>query len=158
MAVGSDSDKGLTLQNASAARTMPSASPLADLLPLRRGGCSSADSASAFGRPAGFARHWLVRSARVLAAAAALLCGVLALPATAQTPSVCDRTEQVRDAIVEEADVDDCAMVTVELLAGIRGRIDLNRAGITSLQSGDFAGLTGLTACGESRESGLAPA
>ena len=92
----------------------------------------------------------------MLAAAAALLCGVLALPATAQTPSVCDRTEQVRDAIVEEADVDDCAMVTVELLAGIRGGIHLSRAGITSLQSGDFAGLTSLRVL-ELNNNSLAP-
>ena len=42
---------------------------------------------------------------------------------------------------MEEADVDDCADVTAAHLAGIR-RLILRYAGITSLQSGDFAGLT----------------
>ena len=105
MAVGSDSDKGLTSQNASAVRTTPSAEAMTaprpreqrrppsppDRQPRRRGGVSSpcTHAASAAGRPAGparvrVARRGLARSARALAAAALLaLSGALALPATA---------------------------------------------------------------------------
>ena len=81
-------EKGLTLHNAPAWRTMPDASPLADLLPSRRGGSPSSETESA-GRPAGVAclggtRRGPVPSARALAAAALLaLAGALALPAMA---------------------------------------------------------------------------
>ena len=107
MVVGSDSDKGLTLQNASASRTTPSAEAVTaprpreqsdppsppDRRPSRRGGHPSPYiyAVSAAGRPAGFARvcvarRGLVRSARALAAAVLLvLSGALAVPAQAQT-------------------------------------------------------------------------
>ena len=55
---------------------------------------------------------------------------------------VCDRTQQVRDEIVRQAPVDDCAMVTAEHLAGISGNISLSNKGITTLKAGDFQGLT----------------
>ena len=73
----------------SAERRAPSASPLAELLPSRRGGPPSTETASA-GRPPGFARPRAarrspVRSAGALAAVALLaLSGALALPATAE--------------------------------------------------------------------------
>ena len=78
-----------------------------DRLSPRRGGHPSSQTASAAAaRPAGFARlagARRVRSARALAAAACLaLFGALVLPSTAeaQTPPVCDRTQQVQDKIV----------------------------------------------------------
>ena len=58
--------------------------------------------------------------------------------------SVCDRTPQVRDAIVAAAGVEDCSEVTEAHLARIPS-LYLNSKGITSLKSGDFDGLTALT-------------
>ena len=66
------------------------------------------------------------------------------------TPGICDRTQKIQDAILAEiSGVDDCAAVTVANLASIVtfGPFGLNTTnqGITSLQKGDFAGLTSLT-------------
>ena len=59
------------------------------------------------------------------------------------TPGICDRTQQVQDEILDElASVSDCAAVTVANLATITGTLDFTRDGLTSLQEGDFAGLT----------------
>ena len=59
-------------------------------------------------------------------------------------PSVCDRTQQVRDAIVDKVvAVSHCAYVTDAHLAGI-GALDLSGSSIATLQEGDFAGLTAL--------------
>ena len=61
------------------------------------------------------------------------------------TPGICDRTQVVRDGILDEVPgVTDCKAVTVANLAAITGTLDLEDEGITSLQSGDFAGLTAL--------------
>ena len=66
------------------------------------------------------------------------------------TPGICDRTQKIQDAILAElSGVDDCAAVTVANLASITtlgpfGFGTFNQ-GITSLQKGDFAGLTSLT-------------
>ena len=61
------------------------------------------------------------------------------------TPGICGRTQQVRDGILDEVPgVTDCNEVTVANLAAITGTLDLEDVGITSLQSGDFAGLTAL--------------
>ena len=66
------------------------------------------------------------------------------LPAGAGATGVCARTEQVRSAIVAAVSgVDACADVTESHLSAITS-LDLSDEGITSLQSGDFAGLTGL--------------
>ena len=82
-----------------------------------------------------------------------LLLGALALalpvPAQAQTPSpsVCDRTSQVRDVIVSAVSgVSNCANITTTHLAAILELYfdNVDNTGIRSLQSGDFAGLTGL--------------
>ena len=59
-------------------------------------------------------------------------------------PSVCARTEQVRDAIVASVPVSHCADVTDVDLAGI-GALNLSRRSIVTLQEGDFAGLTNLS-------------
>ena len=113
-----------------------------DRLPPRRGGRPSSQTASAAGG------RGLVGFARGLAAAACLaLFGALALPSTAeaQTAPVCDRTEQVRDAIVAAVPgVSACANVTTAHLAAIT-YLGLGSAGFTSLQAGDFSGLTALT-------------
>ena len=63
------------------------------------------------------------------------------------TPGICDRTEQVRNAIVAATGAAECAAVTVADLAGLSGsdRLSLISTGITSLKSGDFAGLGALT-------------
>ena len=60
------------------------------------------------------------------------------------TPGICDRTQQVQDAIVTAVSgVTECAAVTVANLAGI-GYLGFTDKGITSLKAGDFTGLTAL--------------
>ena len=66
------------------------------------------------------------------------------------TPGICDRTQKIQEVILAElSGVDDCAAVTVANLDSITmfGAFGLSTAnqGITSLQKGDFAGLTSLT-------------
>ena len=70
------------------------------------------------------------------------------------TPSgICDRTQQVHEAIVGVlSGVDDCAAVTVADLAGITD-LELISKSIDSLKSGDFAGLTSLISLGLVRNS-----
>ena len=61
----------------------------------------------------------------------------------AQEPAVCDRTPQVRDWIVEQIQgVTDCADVSAEQLLAIEGSLTLRATGITTLQVGDFQGLS----------------
>ena len=58
---------------------------------------------------------------------------------------ICNRTEQVRMAILERfPNIKDCKDVTTQHLAQI-GDLDLSRSSIASLQVDDFAGLTSLT-------------
>ncbi|WP_428097661.1 fibronectin type III domain-containing protein [Candidatus Rariloculus sp.] len=64
------------------------------------------------------------------------------------TTGICDRTQQVQDAILAAlADVDDCAAVTDADLASLTS-LDMTSQNIASLKSGDFAGLTSLTVLG----------
>ena len=66
--------------------------------------------------------------------------------ATRAPTGICDRTPQVRDAILAKlSGVTDCAAVTAAHLAGITGTLNLSDKSIASLKAGDFAGLTGLT-------------
>ena len=59
---------------------------------------------------------------------------------------VCERTPQVRDALVAAiVAASDCSEVTVTLLAGITGTLQLAGRGIAALKGDDFTGLTGLT-------------
>ena len=59
---------------------------------------------------------------------------------------ICPRTQQVRDAILGKiSGVTNCALVTDLHLAAVSGTLDLFGGGITTLQSGDFDGLTALT-------------
>ena len=61
------------------------------------------------------------------------------------TPGICDRTQQVHEAIVGAlSGVDNCAAVTVADLAGLT-ELQLASQSIDSLKSGDFAGLTSVT-------------
>ena len=58
------------------------------------------------------------------------------------TGGICDRTEQVRDAIVDLIPGDQtCSEVTDADLDAITATLNLNRSGISSLRSGDFSGL-----------------
>ena len=58
---------------------------------------------------------------------------------------ICDRTKQVRDAIVAKiAGVGNCTQVTDAHMAKIKGRLRLENTKISSLQAGDFAGLPNL--------------
>ena len=63
---------------------------------------------------------------------------------TALTGGVCDRTPQVREALVAKAAATNCSLVTTDDLAGITGTLALNNRGIAALKPGDFAGLGGV--------------
>ena len=64
---------------------------------------------------------------------------------TRQLSSICDRTAQVRDAIMAAIDgVSDCAEVTTTQLASVTGTFNLEDDNIQSLKPGDFSGLTAL--------------
>ena len=71
----------------------------------------------------------------------AVLLAVAMLPARAQTVDICDRTAQVRDAILDALDADDCAAVESDGLASVE---NLELQQLAALAGGDFAGLTGL--------------
>ncbi|RKU15994.1 hypothetical protein C6501_06055 [Candidatus Poribacteria bacterium] len=60
-----------------------------------------------------------------------------------RTENVCDRTQQVLDAILAAMDVDDCANVASKDMDSIT-TLMLNDTGITVLQEKDFEGLRGL--------------
>ncbi len=63
----------------------------------------------------------------------------------AAASGICDRTEQVRDAILEMLDhVSDCADVTAADLSGITGFLGFSSNEALTLKSGDFAGLDNL--------------
>ena len=74
---------------------------------------------------------------------ACLLLAAAVLPAQAQTVDICDRTAQVRDAILEALEVDDCAAVESDGLASVE-TLDLAEKQLAALAGGDFAKLTGL--------------
>ena len=64
--------------------------------------------------------------------------------ARANSAGICDRTEQVRDAILDQlSNTSDCAAVTDTELSAII-RLALSEKGITTLKSGDFSGLSNL--------------
>ena len=60
-----------------------------------------------------------------------------------QTGGVCSRTQQVKEALMDETEVEDCSLVTAVQLAEIT-YLNLNDKGITTLQANDFAGLNKL--------------
>ena len=66
-------------------------------------------------------------------------------PVQASTDGICDRTEEVRTAILDKlADVSACADVTDTDLSGITGSMDLSDESISALKTGDFQDLTAL--------------
>lgn len=83
----------------------------------------------------------------LFAVAVAMSATLAPRPAQAQTmpnPAVCDRTPQIRDAIVTAIDgVTSCTGVTSAHLLSIRF-LGADDTGLTALQSGDFNGMTGL--------------
>ena len=87
---------------------------------------------------------------RVVAAVLLAFTVLLSPPALAQsTVGVCDRTPQVRDALLagvrrNDDAVTDCSLVTSAHLEALTGTVDLSSMRITGLESGDFAGLTNL--------------
>ena len=85
-----------------------------------------------------------VAPAAVVVAVAVVVYFGFATPASAQLEAeVCDRTEEVRDAIVAATDAEACGNVTALQLRDVV-RLDLSDKSITSLKSGDFDGLHGL--------------
>ena len=96
--------------------------------------------------------HISLRTTSLIAVA---LAAMLSSPApshaavNAQTGGVCDRTEAVREALVDlvddvHPDVAGCADVTDAHLAAITGVLDLRYSNIHSLRVGDFDGLSQL--------------
>ena len=66
-------------------------------------------------------------------------------PTPEPAASICDRTQQVRDAILAKLpDVNDCSAVTADDLSSIAGRLGLSRTNIAALQGVDFHGLSSL--------------
>ena len=63
----------------------------------------------------------------------------------ALTGGVCERTPQVRDALVAKADVDNCLLVTATVLADLVGTLQLSGRGIAALKAGDFKDLDEVT-------------
>ena len=75
--------------------------------------------------------------------AASHFAGCRVLPAQAQTVDICDRTAQVRDAILEALDADDCTAVDSDGMANIEV-LYLQEKQLTALQGRDFDSLTNL--------------
>ena len=76
-----------------------------------------------------------------------LLTGAL-LPSAAggQQTGICDRTQQVQDAIVAAvSDKTTCGAITTTDLAGVASLSVTDDSSLTALKTGDFDGLTGLT-------------
>ena len=87
--------------------------------------------------------------------------GTAAAGPVTPTSGICDRTQQVQDAILAwymqiplSSSPEDCAEVTVRHLAQVSD-LDLENKGITALKSGDFAGLTSLSGFDLSGNPGL---
>ena len=59
----------------------------------------------------------------------------------AQSSGICDRTQEVRDAILAKlSDVSECANVTEAHLGGITGDLTLSNESIAALKAGDSRG------------------
>ena len=81
--------------------------------------------------------------------------GTVALnaPVQASTGGICDRTQQVQDAILAQLPISDCANVTDTHLRYVVILLGLENSGITALKSGDFQGLSRLGSLKLSRNS-----
>ena len=92
------------------------------------------------------------RRTTLLATALLAACAVLvhSLPqndaVSAQTDGagICDRTQQVRDAILDKLNNIHCSAVTDMHLSGVTGGLNLNAKGIETLLASDFQGLSNL--------------
>ncbi len=73
-----------------------------------------------------------------------LLSGFHAFTAGLTTHDICDRTQEVEDALLAAVAATDCALVPGSQLAAVT-TLDLSAESISALEAGDFAGLTGLT-------------
>ena len=72
--------------------------------------------------------------------------GAATVRVTDDDAGFCDRTPQVRNAILRKiAGISNCSDVTASHLAAVTGTLDLNATGISSLKPGDFDGLAALT-------------
>ena len=67
----------------------------------------------------------------------------LQLGGQTQPDNICGRTQQVRDAIMQAVDANDCAAVDSESQARV-ARLNIAEQGLTSLRADDFDGLTRL--------------
>ena len=77
-----------------------------------------------------------MNKATIITLAAAMLPAL----SQAQAYNICDRTPQVRDAILREVDANDCSDVNL----GSVERLSFYNDQLTTLQAGDFHGLTEL--------------
>lgn len=76
-----------------------------------------------------------------------LAAAVLPALSQAQTVNICDRTPQVRDAILRKLGLSDCAAVDAERLANFE-ILNIRQKQMMILRVGDFADLTSLVALG----------
>ena len=86
----------------------------------------------------------IISWSRIVPVLACAALAYLTLPATAAAQGVCDRTPQVRDKLMEVTGVSNCRNVTAEHLSSLSGALDLDGAGIGSLQAHDFLALSSL--------------
>ena len=110
-------------------------------IPIRGIGAAPAIPAVSDGIRA-FSRS-LSATAILIGLAAGVLLGSGARNASAQTVNVCDRTVQVRDAIVAASGGDNCAQLTLRDLREITA-LDLRDQDIATLRADDFDGLVRL--------------
>ena len=70
---------------------------------------------------------------------------VASAPTEISATDLCSRTSQVRTVLLDLIGLDDCVVATTAQLNAITANIDISNTGLTSLQAGDFADLTGIT-------------
>ncbi len=91
-------------------------------------------------------RGTLITLGVILALVALVTSNIAARADSDAAGGICDRTQQVQDAILAWLpSVSDCAKVTDTDLYYFLVTLDLENSGITTLKSGDFAGLSRLT-------------
>ena len=93
--------------------------------------------------------HWQTQIKKALGIISLLLAILVTIDTVSgqavPEPAVCDRTPQVRDAIVASiSDIDDCENISVKHLNSITGWMRLSNKQIMSIEEGDFNGLINL--------------
>ena len=71
------------------------------------------------------------------------ICGVLLFNAFSVFAGICERTQQVQDAIAQAVGKTSCSEITDQDLRSLT-ILDLSAEGITDLKSNDFSGLSSL--------------